>query len=216
MSNPPRSAIALSRIGRFEVRGQIGAGGMGEVYRAWDSRLEREVAVKTLRAAIGCTPAALQRFAREAKAASALDQPNIVTIYDVGEADGQPFLIMELLEGQDLRRELRAPLGLEQLLRLGAQIADALTGHRPVREGIGRRRRVARDFRNTSGRRPGHRVGIGRRLAASRRTRDVHVRCVLAAGARPRRKRIAAATRPDARGARTTPGAGHGGARRPA
>jgi serine/threonine protein kinase len=116
------------RIGAFEVLGRLGAGGMGEVYRARDTRLGRTVAIKVLRA--GADPEWLRRLEREARAASALNHPNIVHIYDVGEAAshaGAYYVVMELVEGETLRRRLRAgPLPMPELLDLAAQLADGL------------------------------------------------------------------------------------------
>src|SRR5947209_20003303 len=91
-----------SRLGQYEVVSPLGAGGMGEVYKARDSRLHREVAIKVLPDKF-TNDAARERFQREARAASALSHPNICAIYDVGETEGRAFLVMELLEGQTLR-----------------------------------------------------------------------------------------------------------------
>jgi serine/threonine protein kinase len=117
-----------ARIGSYEVIDRLGAGGMGEVYRARDTRLGRTVALKVLRS--GSDPDLLRRLDREARAASALNHPNIVHIYDVGEAaghEGAHFVVMELVEGETLRARLRpGPLPLSDLLSLGAQLADGL------------------------------------------------------------------------------------------
>jgi serine/threonine protein kinase len=117
-----------SRIDVYEVVDRLGAGGMGEVYRARDTRLGRTVALKVLRA--GAEPELLHRLDREARAASALNHPNIVHIYDVGEAaaaDGAHYVVMELVEGETLRRHLaQGPLPLGELLALGAQVAEGL------------------------------------------------------------------------------------------
>jgi non-specific serine/threonine protein kinase len=100
---------------------------MGVVYRAEDMRLGREVALKFLPREISHDPEAIQRFHREAQAASALNHPNICTIFDVGEADGHPFIAMELLEGETLRERIaRGPLELSQALPLAIEVADAL------------------------------------------------------------------------------------------
>src|ERR1700687_899954 len=96
------SLAAGTRLGPYEIVAPIGAGGMGEVYRAHDTRLRRDVAIKVLPDAIA-RGAAWERFEREARAASALSHPHICAVYDVGEADGRPFLVMELLEGKTLR-----------------------------------------------------------------------------------------------------------------
>ena len=93
-----------SRLGPYEILSLLGAGGMGEVYRARDERLGREVAIKVLPATFAADPERLQRFEQEARATAALNDPNIVAIYDVGTADGQPYVVTELLDGETLRR----------------------------------------------------------------------------------------------------------------
>ncbi len=93
------------KLGPYEILALIGKGGMGEVYRAQDARLRREVAVKVLPQSFA-TAAARERFQREARAASALNHPNICAVYDVGEAAGHPFLVMELLGGETLREHI--------------------------------------------------------------------------------------------------------------
>jgi serine/threonine protein kinase len=95
-----------SKIGPYEIVAQIGAGGMGEVYRARDSRLGRDVAIKVLPASFSADPDRLQRFAQEARAAAALSHPNILAIFDIGESEGAPYVVSELLEGETLRDRL--------------------------------------------------------------------------------------------------------------
>jgi serine/threonine protein kinase/Tol biopolymer transport system component len=122
--------MALStgtKLGPYEVLGAAGAGGMGEVYRARDTRLERTVAIKVLPEHLTSSADSKQRFEREAKAISSLQHPHICTLYDVGSQDGVDFLVMEYLEGETLAERLRkGPLPLDQLLKIGTQIADAL------------------------------------------------------------------------------------------
>src|SRR5215471_3069811 len=119
------------RLGPYKIEALIGAGGMGEVYRAIDTRLNRGVAIKILCSDLTAEPDAMQRFEREAHAASALNDPHICTIYDVGEHEGWQFLVMELLEGQTLKQYMDGhALAVEEVLKLGMQIAAALqTAH---------------------------------------------------------------------------------------
>ncbi len=116
-----------SKLGPYEIVGPLGAGGMGEVYRARDTRLERTVAIKILPASICADPMAKQRFEREAKTISGLNHPNICVLHDVGTQDGVDYLVMECVEGETLAKRLeKGPLPLEQTLKYGAQIAEAL------------------------------------------------------------------------------------------
>ncbi len=117
-----------TRLGPYEIIAALGAGGMGEVYQARDTRLERDVAVKVLSAALTDSPLARERFQREARAVAALQHPNICTIYDVGTAsDQQAFLVMELLQGETLEQRLaRGPLDLVLLVDVALALADAL------------------------------------------------------------------------------------------
>ena len=116
-----------TRLGPYEIVAPLGAGGMGEVYRARDTRLERIVAIKILPSRLSLDPTRKQRFEREAKTISALNHPHICVLHDVGSQNGIDYLVMECLEGETLSKRLeKGPLPLEQLLRLGAQIADAL------------------------------------------------------------------------------------------
>ncbi len=116
-----------SRLGPYEIVSPLGAGGMGEVYRARDTRLDRTVAVKILSSTLEGTPELKARFEREARAISQLQHPNICVLHDVGHQDGTDFLIMEYLEGESLAERLgRGPLPPEQVLRYAREIADAL------------------------------------------------------------------------------------------
>jgi TolB-like protein/tRNA A-37 threonylcarbamoyl transferase component Bud32 len=116
------------RLGHFRIIEKIGAGGMGEVYRARDEQLERDVALKILPAASFRDPTARTRLLREARLASKLNHPHICTIHEVGEADGQAYIAMELVEGQPLSARLaEGPLRPDELLRYGLQLTDAVT-----------------------------------------------------------------------------------------
>ncbi|MGH9200568.1 MAG: protein kinase domain-containing protein, partial [Vicinamibacterales bacterium] len=119
-----------TRLGPYEIVALLGAGGMGEVYRARDTRLDRAVAVKVLPATIARDSAFRQRLQTEARAISKLAHPNICTLHDIGEQDGMTFLVMELIEGETLADRLRRHEGrglpIGEAIRLGAQIADAL------------------------------------------------------------------------------------------
>ena len=115
------------RLGPYEIVAAIGAGGMGEVYKARDTRLERTVAVKVLPSHLSASAESRQRFEREAKTISSLSHPHICALFDVGNQDGIEFLVMEYLEGETLSDRLaKGPLALEHVLRFGLQIADAL------------------------------------------------------------------------------------------
>jgi eukaryotic-like serine/threonine-protein kinase len=116
-----------THLGPYEIASPLGAGGMGEVYRARDTRLERTVAIKILPAQFSCDPVRKQRFEREAKTISSLNHPHICTLHDIGHQDGTDYLVMECVEGETLARRLeKGPLPLDQALKFGAQIADAL------------------------------------------------------------------------------------------
>jgi eukaryotic-like serine/threonine-protein kinase len=118
---------AGTRLGPYELLAPVGAGGMGEVYRARDTRLDRTVAVKVLPAHLSSSAESRQRFEREAKTISQLSHPHICALYDVGHQDGVEFLVMEYLEGETLSDRIqKGPLAFDQVLRYGAEIADAL------------------------------------------------------------------------------------------
>ena len=114
-------------MGPYEIQAPLGAGGMGEVYRARDARLGRHVAIKVLPSALSADSDRLKRFEKEARAASSLNHPNIVTIHDIGESGGTSFIAMEMVEGQTLRELLAdGPLPTKRLLAVAAQVADGL------------------------------------------------------------------------------------------
>src|SRR5499427_2839621 len=115
-------------LGQYRITAAIGAGGMGEVYRATDSRLGRDVAIKILPAATAADPDRRKRFEQEARSASALNHPNILTVYDVGEADGTTYIAMELVDGRTLRDLVAAGDALppKKVLDVTIQIAEGL------------------------------------------------------------------------------------------
>src|SRR5213594_4388516 len=116
-----------TRLGPYEVLAAVGAGGMGEVYRARDTRLDRSVAIKVLPSHVSSNPAFRERFEREAKTISSLSHPHICALFDIGHQDGTDFLVMEFLEGESLATRLsKGPLPTEQVLRYGIEIAEAL------------------------------------------------------------------------------------------
>ena len=116
-----------TKLGPYEIQSPLGAGGMGEVYRARDTRLDRTVAIKVLTSHLSDNPELKQRFEREAKAISSLNHSNICTLHDVGSQDGVDFLVMEHLEGETLAQRMRkGPLPLDLVVKVGCEIADAL------------------------------------------------------------------------------------------
>ena len=126
-TSTPTLPFASGQLAHYRIIEKIGAGGMGEVYRARDEQLDRDVAIKVLPAASFEDPTARARLVREAKAAAALNHPHICTVYEVGEAHGQTYIAMELVEGQPLSARLKAgALSPEQVVRYGLQLADAL------------------------------------------------------------------------------------------
>jgi eukaryotic-like serine/threonine-protein kinase len=119
--------VSGTKLGPYEIVGPLGAGGMGEVYRGRDLRLERTVAIKILPAHLSSDPVSKQRFEREAKTISSLNHAHICVLHDIGHQNGVDYLVMECVEGETLAKRLeKGPLPIDQVLKLGAQIADAL------------------------------------------------------------------------------------------
>src|SRR5262249_55045909 len=116
-----------TRLRHYEILSQLGAGGMGEVYLAQDTRLDRKVAVKILPDEVAADPDRMKRFVQEAKAASGLNHPNIITIYEIDQTGSTPFIAAEFIEGSTLRERMLAPLSLGEALNIAVQIASALT-----------------------------------------------------------------------------------------
>src|SRR5213592_4393432 len=115
-----------TRLGRYEIRLKIGAGGMGEVYLAQDTKLDRNVALKILPAEVAAHPDRMKRFVQEAKAASALNHPNIITIHEIDQTDSVHFIATEFIDGETLRERMRkAPVKLGDVLDVAAQVAGA-------------------------------------------------------------------------------------------
>ena len=118
---------AGTRLGRYEIRSKIGAGGMGEVYRARDEKLNRDVAIKVLPTSLSQDQDRLRRFEQEAQAAGALNHPNILAVYDIGMHDSSPYIVSELLEGEELRKQINdGPLPQRKALDYAQQIAQGL------------------------------------------------------------------------------------------
>ena len=121
------SLASGTKLGPYEIQTALGAGGMGEVYRARDTRLDRTVAVKILPSHLSSNPEAKQRFEREARTISSLNHPHICVLHDVGSQDGTSYLVMEFVDGETLDSRLqKGPLPLKQVLECGVQICDAL------------------------------------------------------------------------------------------
>src|SRR5215472_2834113 len=118
---------AGTKLGPYEIQSALGAGGMGEVYKARDTRLDRIVAIKVLPAALATDSHFRERFDREARAISQLDHPHICALYDVGEQDGTSYLVMQYLDGETLAdRIAKGALPIDRALQIAIQIADAL------------------------------------------------------------------------------------------
>src|SRR5436190_5404209 len=129
MESAPTQPMSLrtgARLGRYEILSQLGAGGMGEVYRARDARLGRDVAVKVLPSSFSSDSDRLRRFEQEARAAGVLNHPNILAIYDVGTHDGSPYVVSELLEGETLRNRLGGTSSSRKSVEYAIQIAQGL------------------------------------------------------------------------------------------
>ena len=118
---------AGTKLGRYEIRAKIGEGGMGEVYRALDTELDRTVAIKVLPEALAADQQRLQRFIQEAKSASALNHPHILTIYEIGTAGNSRFIATEFIDGETLRQRINEGMKLLELLEVASQIANALS-----------------------------------------------------------------------------------------
>src|SRR5438094_4680317 len=124
---------AGTRLGRYEIRSQIGAGGMGEVYLAHDTKLDRKVALKILPAEIAGDRNRMNRFVQEAKAASALNHPNIITIHEIDQTDSAHFIAMEFIDGETLRERLSgAPMKLSEVLDVAIQTSSAFSAAHAV------------------------------------------------------------------------------------
>src|SRR5437879_3254601 len=125
---PPRALTSGTKLGPYEIIELLGAGGMGEVYRARDTRLDRSVAIKILPAAFSADRDRLRRFEEEARSASALNHPNIITIHELGQDGSTHYIAMELVEGKTLRALLASGLlPMRKAIEIAAQVADGLT-----------------------------------------------------------------------------------------
>src|SRR5262245_26683969 len=142
--SPSNRPDSLGKLSRYEILELVGSGGFGVVLKAFDDKLERIVAIKTLSRSLAASPSARQRFVREARAAAAVNHDHVVHIYEVEDSDPTPYLVMEFVAGQSLERRLQQgdPLELKEILRIGAQIAAGLAAahqqglvHRDVKPG---------------------------------------------------------------------------------
>src|SRR4030095_1013695 len=122
-----------TRLGRYEVQGQLGAGGMGEVYLARDTQLDRAIALKILHSDVASDGQRMRRFVQEAKAASSLNHPNILTIHEIGESNSAHFIATEFIEGETLRERMaKSRLKLTESLEIAIQVASALAAAHAV------------------------------------------------------------------------------------
>ena len=140
---------AGTRIGPYEILSVLGAGGMGEVYRARDPRLQRDVAIKVITTRLATDPERLMRFQQEALTSAALNHPNIIAVYDVGTYDGSPYLVTELLQGESLRERLSADaLPVRKAVQFGLQVVDGIAAaHEKGRSRAGSSARTAHAVR---------------------------------------------------------------------
>ena len=126
-SDSPKGSMIGITLGHYRIVEKIGSGGMGEVYRARDTRLDREVAIKVLPPRFAADPECLKRFEREAKATAALSHPNILGVYDVGAHEGLPYLVEELLQGESLKSRIaRSAIPVSETVNIAVQIARGL------------------------------------------------------------------------------------------
>src|SRR5688572_11832981 len=130
-----KELVANTTLSHYKIVSKIGAGGMGEVYLAHDTKLDRKVAIKFLHDELSRDEDKLNRFVQEAKAASGLNHPNILTVYEIGEVDGKNYIATELIDGQTLREHLsqKEPLSLNTILKIGVQVAEALSAAHQAR-----------------------------------------------------------------------------------
>ena len=124
---PPVALLSGTRLGPYEIIAPLGAGGMGEVYRGHDSRLDRDVVIKILPPEFSSNPERLRRFEQEARAASALNHPNIITIHDIGTLESGSYIAMEYVDGKTLRESISAgPLPIRKAIQIATQLTEAL------------------------------------------------------------------------------------------